>query len=318
VFAWQVLVLGHDPIDLNGKASREIVVADRCLKPVSQIEPEQVNALAMARAHLDLDEALADIGRYLERHPMTPEAFEARVEAAAEQAHFQHVLEAVPLAVALKAIDFRPTSSDEHCVWRWSGMYKGVELLVVAAPEMFGGWTIVGKCVTARVRMWDERVVIGDQPRGKVASLVLDLWRTAFGREAAVPTSLNIALCYEQHQKDIRRVKIGLPTLYVDGEVLRSTRRWLAQRHGLRDGAYGPLPDCPVALSFSDGLLRFEVAGEACGCPAQGVWVEDCRISLREFLAMPYWKLRGWRVQLERSLDAILFGGHGLAVNVPK
>jgi len=117
VFAWQVLVLGHAPIDLNGKASREIVVADRCLKPVSQIEPEQVAALAVARAQLDLDEALAEIGRYLEQHPMAPEVFEASVEAAAEQSLFQHVLEVVPLAVALKEIDFRPTSSDEHCVW---------------------------------------------------------------------------------------------------------------------------------------------------------------------------------------------------------
>ena len=193
----------------------------------------------------------------------------------------------------------------------------GVELLVIAAPEMFEGWRIVGKCVTARVLMWDERVVVGDQPRGKIASLVLDLWRTAFGREAPVPTSLNIALRYEQHQEDMRPHKIGLPTLWVDGEVLRATRRWIAQRHGLRDGAYGPLPDCPLALSFSDGLLRIEVAGEVYGCPAQGVWVQDCRISLREFLAMPYWMLRGRSVQLVRSLDAISLGSYDVRVNEP-
>lgn len=52
VFAWQALVLG-EPINVHGKLSQEIVVADPCLKPVSQITAAEVETLARAKAQED-------------------------------------------------------------------------------------------------------------------------------------------------------------------------------------------------------------------------------------------------------------------------
>jgi hypothetical protein len=98
------------------------------------------------------------------------------------------------------------------------------------------------------------------------------------------------------------------------GELLRATKRQMSQRYGLWVGETGPLPDRPLTLSHRDGLLCFEVAGEVYGVPARGVWVEYCAISLREFVAMPPWILRGRSIDVGGSLDAASFNGNSLAV----
>lgn len=313
VFTWLVLVLGPEPIGRNGKCCREIVVADHCLQPVCQLKPAQVEALAKARAHCDFDEALADLHRYLERCPMTPAQLSVQIARAAEQALIQHALEIVPTAVALQEIQFQPRGSGE-VIWHWSGTYQGVTLLVVAAPDVFGRWTITGRRLSEHRPMLDERDLMGNEPRGKVLKTVLELWRAAFGSLAPVPKGLDLGLRYERGLKDLRRIGLQLPTLEVDGEALRITRRWLVQRYGIKSRDRGPLPDVPMKLSFSGGLLRIETPKAVYGCPAQGVWVGDCTVSLREFLAVPEWHRLGQQIHLERSLEAIAVNGSDLRV----
>lgn len=314
-FAWQVLLLG-DAIDLNGKECREITVADRCLKPVSQIEPERVAELARLQAVRDFDAALEDLRQLMTANPHAFENadnLDGMVERAAQTSLIKHALEVVPVAVALQGLDFRQSGKDS-AVWHWSGVHLGRELYVFGGPDMFGRWSLTGRCISARELMWDERVLRDQEPRGEVARQILSLWREAFGRAAPVPSHLEFAQMYEQHLEDLKPLRMGLPTLHLDGEVFRATRRWIAQRHGLQDGETGPLPDLPLMLSHRDGLLRMKVAGEVYGCPARGVWVDDCSVSLRAFNTLSPWRLRGRTIRLERSLTDLLLRGDALAV----
>ncbi len=315
VFAWQVLALAG-PVELNGASRFDFVVPDRCLVPVSQIEPAGVDALVEARARREIDAALVDVRRALDAHPMTEQELDAAVIRAVEYVAIEHALEVVPVPVALKELCFRTTFGSEDGAWRWSGMHQGVELVVMAGPDLFGTrWSIVGKCVTSREMMWDERFVLAEEPRGKIALLILDLWREAFGKDAPAPGHFDLGRRFEQHQADLKRIGTGPPTLLVDGEILRATRRWIAQRHGWGDVEVGPLPDLPLALSHGDGSLRLEVAGAVYTVPASGVWVEDCAVWLGEFLAIHPQRLRGHTVSVERSPGSVSFNGCAVTVS---
>lgn len=315
LFSWRVFMLSG-PVTLNGKSSCDWVMPDICLKPVSQIEPKWVDKLYKARAMAEFHEALADLRRYLAVHPMSEKELDAAVERAAVCSLIERALEVVPMPTALGELGFTTLHGSEYGAWRWSAVHEGAQLVVNAGPDMFGTrWSIVGRCVTTREAMWDERYVLAEEARGKVALLVLDLWRSAFGRTAPVPEAFGLAQRYEQHRADIGRVGLGPPKLLVDGEILRMTKRLMTRRHGLPPVTIGPLPDARLALSHRDGLLRLEIGAEVYAIPAQGVWIEDCTVSLREFLAMPAQHLRGHRFDVIRSANAISFGGNELPVD---
>lgn len=313
VFAWQVLVLG-EPVNVNGKPTREIVVGDPCLKPVSQLSPEEVDKLKLSQAHEDFDAAMADLVRILEKNPMTDEQLDAAVTEAANVFGIGYALEVVPVATALRDMGFRPSQPNSDTVLHWSGIYQGRELYVMAGPDMFGNWTITGTSSTQREKMWAEKVVLGNESRGKLAKLVIDLWREAFGKNAQPPSNLEFGLLYEQHQEDVRSLDIGLPRLYLDGEVFRAIRTWLARRcpHVSQDERAGS--DLRLSLSFDDGLLRFSAGGELFACPGWGVWVGDCEVSLAALIDTPPANLRGRNMVLERQLEEISINGHALAL----
>lgn len=313
VFAWQALVLG-EPIDVHGKPSREIVVADPCLKPVSQITAEEIERLARAQAKEDFDAAMADLCHNLEKNPMTNEDRDAAVNGAGDMFGISYALDVVPTATALRGMGFTPSQPDSDTVLHWSGMYQGRELYLMAGPDMFGNWTIAGTSATPREKMWAEKVVLGEEPRGKLAKLVVDLWREAFGRDAPPPSNLEPSLLYEQHQEDVRSLDIGLPRLYLDGEVFRMTRKWLAQRHPRSIRADGPESDQRLQLCFSERLLRLGAGSELFACAGQGVWVGDCEISLGAFIDIPPASLRGRSVVMERQLALISINGHPLTL----
>lgn len=306
VFAWQVLVLGA-PVSLDGKACREIVVADRCLEPVSALDPAVVAELAIAGAQQDFDAALAKARHLFTGLSLTDAERDAAIARAAEQVEMQYALEQVDTGQALHDIGFRPTAPGADTL-QWSGVHRGVELHVGAGPDMFGLWMLDARCVTRREAMWDERRLPPSESRGRVALTVLDFWRTAFGRDAPPPPYLDLALTFERHQAELYSLRLGLPTLYVDGEALRAIRRWLARDFGLQEGEVGPLPDRRLHLSFDNGMLRLSAGTRAYGAPACGTWMSDCAVSLRTLLATPPWLLRGFEVALERSLDNLAIG----------
>lgn len=314
VFAWQVLVLGQ-AVDLNGRPCQDIVVADRCLKPISQLGPGEVDALAKIQAEQAADEALADLRKILDAHPLAPDELDAFIEKAAEQACMERMLEVVPPAIALQDLDFRSTGTGTSGGWVWSGVYGGDELHVFAGPDLFGRWMLAGRHVSARQAMFDERLLADQEPRGKVVLQVLQLWRQAFGHDAPVPTHLLPALSYEQHLKEMRSLNIALPTLLVDGEVLRAVRRWLRQRHRDPCKTVDLSSDARLSLAYTDGLLRLVAGGQTYGCPAQGLWVGDCEVSLGEFLAIPVVRLRGMHIAMERSVHSLSVNGNPLGIH---
>jgi hypothetical protein len=289
-------------------------VADPCLKPVSQIGPEEVDKLARAQAREDFDTALADLHRILDLSPLTEEQLDAALNQAADTLGISKALEVMPTATALLELGFWPSHPESETALHWSGMHQGRELYVMAGPDMFGNWTITGTSSTSRERMLNERVVLENEPRGKLAKHVVDLWREAFGREAPAPSNLELGLLYERHQEDVRRLDIGLPRLYLDGEVFRATRRWLAERRPhVRQDDRGH-SDQRLRLSFADGLLRFETQSETFACPGLGVWVGNCEVSLGAFIDIAPSCLRGRFTMLERQLKEISFNGHSLAL----
>lgn len=317
-FAWQVLALGQ-PVSIHGCATRDFRVPDCCLVPVSQIDPRRADRLVKAVAMRSFDEALAELGALLRAHPLTEEQFEAAMLRALEQVAITHALEVVPIPVVLQELGFVAVRNSGGGAWHWSGVHGGVELAIAAHPmPRAGGWAIVGRCMTARTWMFDERHVQVYEPRGRVGALVLDLWRSAFGHDALPPGRLELGQRHARHQADLRRIGIGLPVLSIDGAMLRAVRRVLAMRHGLQQRQTGPLPDLPAALSHREGLLRIDAAGQTHAVEAHGVWVEDCAVSLRVFLSMSAQRLRGPRVQLQRSHAAVILNGSPLPVLEPR
>jgi len=311
VFAWQALVLGQ-PIDVHGKLSRDIVVADPCLKPVSQIDPAEVEKLVRSQVQEDFDAALADLHRILEKHPMSEEALDAAVNGAADMFGISRALEVVPTATALRELGFIPTQPDSETILHWSGLYQGLELYVTAGPDMFGNWTLTGGSSNSREKMWNERVILGNEPRGKLGKYVLDLWRETFGNDAPPPTNVDLGLIYEQHLHDFQSLDIGLPRLHLDGEVFRATRTWLAKRHPRVSQGDQINLDQKLSLSFADGLLRLQSGCELFACPGWGVWVGDCEVSLGAFIDTPPTCLRGRSMVLERQLREITINGYSL------
>jgi hypothetical protein len=67
-----------------------------------------------------------------------------------------------------------------------------------------------------------------------------------------------------------------------------------------------------VSLSFDGNLLKIELQGRPYGVQASGLWVDDCRMSLREFLAMPPQRLRGTHVKLEQHPAALAFNRYAV------
>jgi hypothetical protein len=304
-FHWQVLALGAE-VMVNGKACRDLVVPDDCLSPVSKVDPRQVERLVKRQARMDFDAAAADLARFLNNHPMTGEELEACIERAGEMTLFEHVLQVVPVATALAELGFIPGGGGG--TWDWSAPHLGATLTISANPDLFQRWQLVGICKTSEQAMWDERFLEARESRGKVASMVLGFWRRAFGASAPVPPTLSAGEVYNRHQRDLRRLSLDSPpTLWVDGKTLRATRRVLAERYVLDRSEVGPLPDVPMAVSFDEHLLHIEVQGGRYAVQARGIWVDDCRISLREFLAISPQRLRGQEIRLEQTRPALEF-----------
>ena len=307
VFAWQVLVLGN-PISIRGKPKREIIVADLCLRPVSQISPAVVKLLAGRQAHQDFDAAMHDLKRVLNASATDALEFDTFFEKAEKQIGIERALEVVPIAQALGELGFRQQNPPYGDVLVWGGIHGGAELEICAGTNWFSQWQLTARCNTLRQAMWDETILPPEAPRGAITLTMLEFWRAAFGREAQTPDAFDLGLRYERHKANMRALDLDLPHVDLDGETLRATRKRMAQRHGLADGNSGPLPDTSMTLSIDNGLMRMEAGGAVYGCSVRGGWIDPCQVSLREFLALPAWALRGHLLRLTTANHEVRFG----------
>jgi hypothetical protein len=309
-FQWQVLALGV-PVQVNGEARRDLVIPDDCLRPVSRVEPCDVDALVKAQALMDFDEAARDLSRCAEDLPLHDQDFDDLLARAGAVALFTRTIQIVPVASALAEVGF--TTPDNGQTWNWSASYGGATLTVFGTTDLFGLWTLVSSLKTGETALWDERALDAMVLRGVVLATLLGFWREAFGATAPPPACLSEAVRVEQHHRDLGKLRLDSPpALRVDGAMLRAVRQVLCDQWGLDTDKIGPLPDVPVSLSFDDGLLKIELQGCRYGIQATGLWVDDCRMSLREFLAMPPQRLRGYKVKLEQHPQALAFNRYAV------
>ena len=312
VFAWQVLVLG-EPVDVNANHCREIIVADKCLHPVSQLPDGEVERLVKLEARKDFDAALIDLAKILKTTDMTPDQFEVFVEKAANQAQIECALEVVSIAQVLREAGFKQENPPDGEGLKWAGVYSGKKLVISGGPDWFDHWRIWGQARDARTILCEERVLMTDWPRGRILGVLVEIWESAFG-DAAVPDNFSMGVLYKQHQLDIRRLEPGLPYVAVDGEIFRATRRWIAQRHSLPENTMGPHRDFPISLSITGSLLQITVQGQTYGCPICRGWIDDCSVSLQQFLALPPQVFRGRMITLSFTVGEMLIKGCPVAV----
>lgn len=306
VFAWQVLVLG-EPVDVHGKNCREIIVADRCLRPVSQLPEGEVERLVKLQAKKDFDAALADLAKILNAGHMAVDELEGFMEGALNRVLIERALETVAITQVLQEARFRQCNPPDGDVYEWTGAHNGIELKLVAGPDWFDQWKFWSAGRSAREIYCGEHQVLADWPRGKVMQVLADLWADAF-RNAPIPDDFSLGVLYKQHQEDLRQLQPGMPFLQVNGEVLRTTKRWLREAHAANPDIVGPPQDIPLKLEVKDGLLQMRTPAQLFAVPVTGGWMDECSASLYSFLALPAWALRGPRVTIRWSAQEAWIG----------
>lgn len=305
-FAWQVLVLG-EPVELRGKHCREIIVADQCLRPVSQLPQGEVERLVKVQAQIDFDAAIADLATILNAKDIAPDELDAIMVGALNQVQMTRALETVAITQVLQEARFRQCNLPDGDVYEWIGVHNGIKLKLTAGQDWFGQWRIWSEGHSAREIHCGEMLVLTEWPRGKVMQVLAELWTDAF-RGAQVPDDFSLGVLYKQHQNDLRRLQPGLPFLEVNGEVLRATRRWLRDAHAVDPAFTGPPVDVPLDLEVKDGLLHLRTPLQVFAVPVRRGWMDECQVSLREFVLLPSWTLRGAWVNIRWSGKEVWFG----------
>ena len=301
VFGWLALSLG-EPIVCNGKPSRSIYVADRCLIPMSDMPDSEVKTIAHSQAEKDFDAALDDLAQIVETQQLTPEDLDRAINKSVPQFEIQRALEIVAVPVALQEIGFTP-SSETGEVFQWAGIHNGMELRFHAGQEWFDRWVLLATGTSTRKWVCDERRLPNEAPRGKIVQTVLDIWRSAFGK-SSIPDSLELGDVYTQHMADMRRTNPGAPALSVDAQVFRATLKWLAERHlTTPDSAH------ELSLAFENGLLWLRIDEATYTCPAHGQWIGDYIVPVVELANLPP-KARRGAIRIEQGLDYIVVNGH--------
>ena len=307
-FSWLVRLVG-DPIVLNGKACREVYVADVCLVPVADVDAAALAQLTQRQNRADWESAMTDLARILNR----PELSLADLEAHARNANHQKALERalciVPTAQALREIGFTGCSeAGEDCndMLSWAMTHDGMELRLLAMehPFMHGKLFATGR--TERTVIQDEVTLPREAARGQIVSLVLKIWQHHFSR-AGIPDGLQLGHIYQRHQRMLTLLKLELPQLRLHAPAFRAIRRWL-----LGDGQSDFLCDSCVSWRQDGDMLRLKVDGAEFGCPVTGVLVEPCQISLTDLASLPPRVLRARLFVVVQTRDSLLFNGHVL------
>jgi hypothetical protein len=310
VFAWQVLLTG-DPVQVHGRTTQELIVADSSLMPVSHLQEAQQQVLQDGIQQREIDEGVALIQSMLKPGDMESPEFEKALHLAHAQALMRRMLETVGVQQALLEMGFWPENPPDGQSLVWLTVFNGQEIQMGAGPGMFRDWRIWVRSGHERRMSWGERVALNDWPRGKVAQVVLELWEGVFGN-SRIPEQMELGWAYRQHQNDIKALDPVLPNVHLDGGSLRRALRWLREAYVPDTDLEGPPRDVRLDLDIRDGLLRLSTDLYDIGVAVHRGWMDPCAVSLRQLLALPWATVRGHWLRMECSSQGCLLNGQSI------
>lgn len=201
-----------------------------------------------------------------------------------QRAELQAALAMRPIALVLLDAGFQadrgtPAGDRAPDVLEWKGEHGGQKLTILAGKDWFGQWKLVGRMITQREVMWDERQVLDTWPQGAVLAVLVKLWREAF-KDAPCPEAFRLGQVYAAWHAARRKLNPGMPRLRADGPMLRLIVNRL--RAQLESGA---LPgDVRLYVAQLSQQMLFRADGMEWMCPATGCWAGMAQVKLAEFL----------------------------------
>lgn len=308
VFAWQVLLTG-EPVMVNGQPRQEIVVADKCLRPVSQLEVADMERVVAHQEQANVDKAVQQVRDLVGDEAMESPAFERVMHLAYQEAVLNLANEVVGLERVLSELDFSLSPGGYEDVYEWRSVFEGVEITMSASKGMFNDWRFAAYAHKGRSSHCPEALVLNDWPRGRVIQAVLELWENVFGNRL-IPQQLELGWVYRQHQRDLQALKPEFPHADVDGASFRLALRWLRQVYAVDDCMVGPPMDVQVAIEIKDGLMRLRTDDHDLGVKVNRGWVDAMNLSLRQLLALAPAAVRGHWIRLVDLGEAAMVNGN--------
>lgn len=307
VFAWQVFLTG-EPVNIHGHMTQEVIVADHCLRPVSQLEKPQVQEILDDHQQSEIDAAVAEVKSLLPPGEMESPGFERVMHLALNEAILHHIKEVVGVEATLKDMGFWLSNSPDGESYEWKSVFQGQEIRMTTAPGMFRDWRVLVNSSNSRRIFGGERVMLNDWPRGKIVQTLLELWEDVYGKQL-IPQQFEIGWLYRQHIQDMRSIEPVMPNVYLDGESFRRALRWLREAYKIDDEFIGPPKDMPLSVEIKDGVLRLTTEDHSIGVTLRRGWIDAIQLSLRCLLIIPPSALRGHRVQVQwTGTYALIYG----------
>jgi hypothetical protein len=308
VFAWQVVLTG-EPAMINGHLRQEIIVADKCLRPVSRLAVADMERVVAQQEQTAVDQAAQQVRDLVGDEAMKSPAFEQTMHLAYEEALLNFANEVVGVKQVLRELDFSLAPGGFADVYEWRSVFEGVEITMSAAKGMLNDWKF--SAYAHRERSWHcpEALALNEWPRGRVIQIVLQLWENVYGNRL-IPQQLELGWVYRQHQRDLQALIPGLPHADLDGTSFRHALRWLRQAYAVDEWLVGPPKDVPVAVEIKDGLMRVRTDDHDLGVKMHRGWVDAMTLSLRQLLALAPAAVRGHWIRLVDLGEAALVNGN--------
>ena len=308
VFAWQVFLTG-DPVSIRGHLTQELIVGDFGMRPVSQLEQEQLKKMLDDHHDNDLQNALTEAKALLDPGDIDSPEFTRLLHQAFNEAILRRAQEVIGVALTLEELGFWPANPPDGESYAWRSVFKGQEIEMSAAPGMFEDWTLWSSSANEREIYSGQRKLLNDWPRGRIIQVLLEQWEDVFGSQA-IPRQLELGWIYRQHMRDMRAIAPVLPNIYVEGESYRRALRWLREAYCADEGLVGPPKDLAIDLAIQDGDVRLTTEDHSIGVKLKRGWVDPIRLSLRSLLAIPPWAVRGHAVCLQWTGKYALVNGY--------
>lgn len=308
VFAWQVFLTG-EPVNIYGHLNQEIIVADHCLRQVSQLEQPQVQEILDDHQQSEIDTAVAKIHELVTPEEFVSPEFERLMHLAVNAAILNHMKEVVGVEVTFQEIGFWQTNPPDGESYEWRCVHQGQEVHMSAAPGMFRDWWVWANSSNARRVFCGERTMLNDWPRGQIIQTLLEFWEDIYGKNL-IPRQFEIGWLYRQHKQDMRAIEPVIPNVYVDGESFRRALRWLREAYQTDEDFVGPPIDIALNIEIKDSVVRFATDDHNIGIRLRGGWLDPLRISLRQLLAIHPNALRGYSVHIRWTGTYALIGGN--------